>query len=221
MTEEKPKGWLKEHVGLGGVAIAQLDSAQLKARDREIAERRSAIIRGKMSPPGALGLPKLLDERRQEYGITDKAFENHPIFDRVYLWQIPMQKGDKYEGSSIFMPESTKQKEKNKAPCGIIVSAGLKALDQLRSHGVDVGHRVFFCHTAPYHIRYDIVDGQEFHLIVLLAGDIIGSDDLASNLKKRQTRYLARRTKDSVEHTFIDENGNPWLPDDAWSAESE
>jgi hypothetical protein len=119
------------------------------------------------------------------------------------------------------MPESVKQREKNRAPNGIIVSAGLKALDQLRSHGIDLGHRVLFAHTAPYHIRYDTVLGVEQHLIILLAGDIIGSEDLASNLKKREVRYFARRTETSVEHTFIDENGKPWLPADAWRAEHE
>jgi hypothetical protein len=63
--------------------------------------------------------------------------------------------------------------------------------------------------------------GVEQHLIILQACDIIGSEDLASNLKSREVRYLARRTKTSVEHTFIDENGNPWLPADAWQAEHE
>jgi len=121
----------------------------------------------------------------------------------------------------IHMPETTQQREKHKAPQGIIVSAGLTALDQLRSHGIDLGHKVLFSHAAPYHIRYDVIDGQDHHLIILLAGDIIGSEDLATNLKEREVRYLARRTETSVEHTFIDENGNPWMPADAWQAEHE
>lgn len=203
-----------------GVALAQVNSGILDARDREQSERRSAVMRKRMSPPGALGLPALLDERRLEYGITDGAFSRQAVFDRVFIWQIPMQKGDKFEADSlIHMPESVQQREKSRAPQGIIVSAGLKALDQLRSHGVDLGHKVLFCHAAPYHIRYDSVLGLEQHLIILLAGDIIGSEDLASNLKNRDVRYLARRTETSVEHTFIDENGKPWLPADAWRAE--
>jgi len=125
-----------------------------------------------------------------------------------------MQKGDKFEADSlIHMPESTQQREKAKAPQGIIVSAGLTALDQLRSHGIDVGHKILFCHAAPYHIRYDTVLGLEQHLIILSAADIIGSADLATNLKNRSVRYLARRTENSVEHVFIDENGKPWLPE--------
>jgi hypothetical protein len=203
-----------------GVAKGQIDSSQLEARDRELAERASAIIRKRMSPPGALGLPKLLDQRRTEFGITDGAFERQAVFDRIYIWQIPMQSGDKFESDSlIHMPESVKQREKNKAPAGIIVSAGLNALDQLRSHGVDLGHKILFCHTAPYHIRYDSVLGVEQHLIILQACDIIGSEDLATNLKNREVRYLARRTETSVEHTFIDESGKPWLPADAGYSE--
>lgn len=205
-----------------GAAKPQVDSGILEARDRSIAERRSEIMRTRMAPKGELKLPRLLDERRLEYGITDRAFDWQASFDRVYVWQIPMQKGDKFEENSlIHMPESVQQREKAKAPQGIIINAGLTALDQLRSHGIDLGHKVLFCHAAPYHIRYDTVLGLEQHLIVLLAGDIIGSEDLAKNLKNREVRYLARRTETSVEHTFIDETGKPWLPADAWRAEHE
>jgi hypothetical protein len=205
-----------------GVALPKVDSSILDAREREQAERRSAVMRKRMSPPGELGLGRLLDERRLEYGITDGAFSRQAVFDRVFIWQIPMQKGDKFESDSlIHMPESVQQREKSRAPQGILVSAGLRALDQLRSHGIDLGHKVLFCHAAPYHIRYDSVLGLEQHLIILLAGDIIGSEDLATNLKNRQVRHLARRNETSVEHTFIDENGKPWLPADAWRAEHE
>lgn len=202
-------------VDASGIAAPRVMSDQLAGRDRENAERRSEIIRTRMSAKGMLGLPKLLDERRLEYGITDRAFSvSQASFNRVYIWQIPMQKGDKFESDSlIHMPESVQQREKVKAPCGIIISAGLTALDNLNSHGIDVGHKVLFCHAAPYHIRYDTVLGLEQHLIVLVAGDIIGSEDLASNLKNRSVRYLARRNEQgSVENVFIDENGKAWLP---------
>jgi len=205
---------MSELVNASGVALPQVNSDQLAGRDREIAERRSEILRKRMSPPGSLGLPRLLDERRIAYGITDRAFDWDASFARVYIWQIPMQKGDKFESDSlIHMPESVQQREKTKAPQGIIISAGLTALDHLRGHGMDLGHKVLFCHSAPYHIRYDTVLGLEQHLIVLLSGDIIGSEDLATNRRNRVVRYLARRTETSVAHTFIDEKGQPWLPE--------
>lgn len=193
----------------------QISSDDLAARDRAQAERKSAIIRERMSPPGYLR-HRLLDERRLEYGITDGAFKYQASYDRIYMWQIPMQKGDKYEGSLIHMAESTQQREKNKAPLGIIVSAGLLALDSLRSNGIDLGHRVLFCHTAPYHIRYDIIEGQEFHLIILTAGDIIGSEDLATNLKNGTARIKQSDEKGYPQHSLINEEGKVWVPQNAW-----
>ena|SRR6187399_298842 len=215
---------MNDLIDTNGVALPQVDSSILDAREREQAERRSAVMRKRMSPPGALGLPKLLDERRLEFGITDGAFSRQAVFDRVFLWQIPMQKGDKFESDSlIHMPESVQQREKARAPQGIIVSAGLRALDQLRSHGIDLGHKILFCHAAPYHIRYDSVLGLEQHLIIVLAGDIIGSEDLATNLRTREVRCLPRRNEENntVDHVFIDERGDAWLPADAWRAEHE
>lgn len=203
-----------------GLAKPQISSDDLQARDRAQAERKSNIIRERMSPKGTLaGVTPLLDERRVEYGITDGAFKFHASYDRIYVWQIPMQKGDKYEGSLIHMAESTQQREKNKAPHGIIVSAGLLALDSLRSNGIDLGHRILFCHTAPYHIRYDIIEGQEYHLIILTAGDIVGSEDLATNLRNRTVRIKQSDEAGYPQHSLINENGKPWLPQNAWRQE--
>ena len=119
------------------------------------------------------------------------------------------------------MPESTQMRERNRAPHGIVISAGLLALDQLRSNGCDLGHRVLFCHAAPYHIRYDVVEGQEFHLIILNAGDIIGSEDFASSLKNRSVRIVQHKdVTDKVEHVLIDANGGTYLPQSGWTEES-
>lgn len=193
-----------------------LDAARISEREKADKARTERLLKF-ISPPGTLGLPKLLDERRIEYGITDGAFKRQAVFDRVLVYQIPMQKGDKYqEDSLIHLAESTQQRERNRAPHGIVISAGLKALDSLRSHGIDIGHRVLFAHTAPYHVRYDVVEGREFHLVVLQDGDIIASEDLAENLRERRVFFKVNRTEDGlVTHTYQDENGKTWLPQDS------
>lgn len=218
MHVEKAKE-MTEIVGPDGAAIGQVRSDSLAPREREQAERRTRAILKNMSPKGLLGLPKLLEERRWEFGITDGAFQRQAAFARVFLWQIPMQSGDTYNPESkIVMAESTKQREKNKAPYGIVISAGLLALDSLRSNGIDLGHKVLFAHTAPYHIRYDVIDGLEQHLVILNAGDIIGSEDLATNLKKRDVRFKqGLNANGAIEHTFQDDTGKTWLPQEgAW-----
>lgn len=183
-------------------------------------ETRLRLLAKHMAPKGSLGLPPLLDERRIEFGITNGAFTRQATFDRMLIWQIPMQKGEKFNDSSLFMPESTQMRERNKAPHGIIVSAGLKALDILISNGMGLGHKVLFAATAPYHVRYDVIEGREFHLIILVAGDIFGSEDLATNLRTRKVRIMQNPAqKDYPQHGLVDDNGKWLMPQDAWRAE--
>lgn len=183
-------------------------------------KRRLQMILDRMSPIGTLGLPKLLDQRRFEYGITDAAFLRQAAFTRILVWQIPMKKGDTFEeGGLIQMTNATKAREADKAPHGIIVSAGLAALDALISNGIDIGHRILFCHSAPYFVRYDTIDGQDHRLVVLDAGDIIASEDLATDLKARKVRVIQNRDSLTVEHVLVDENGRAVLPMAAQSSE--
>lgn len=198
---------------LNGGAQTDTEDPRLLELDR--------IIRQRMSPKGALGLSTLLDERRLEYGITDKAFEAQAVYDRVFVFQLPMVHGDKFEGSSLYMPDTTKHREMNGAPRGIIISAGPLALDSMRSNGVDLGHIILFVNAAPYHIRYDTIGGKFKNLIVLTAGDVVASEDLTQNLRKRVVRIAPRTTATgTLCHEFIDENGKPWIPQSAWQADS-
>jgi hypothetical protein len=194
-------------------APATTDSERFSARDKEIAERKSAVIKSRMSPKGLLGLPQKLDDARLQYGITDAAFRVQAVYDRVLVWQVAMQEGETYEGSKIIMAEVTKHREKVKAPIGIIVSAGLLALDVLRSNGMDLGHKVIFTHAAPYFVRYDVVEGQDYHLIVLYAGNITASYDLADDLRTRAVRIVQNPAQsETPEHVLIDHNGKAVLP---------
>lgn len=190
------------------------DSERYAARDREAMEKKTAIIRSRMSLKGLLGLPPLLDAARLEYGITDAAFRVQAVYDRILVWQVSMQKGDTYEGSKIVLAETTKARELNKAPIGIIVSAGLIALDKLKSHGMDLGHKVIFTHSAPYFVRYDVVEGQDYHLIVLKAGHITASYNLAEDMRSRRVNV---RQEPDGSHVLVDENRNVVVPQEVES----
>ena len=71
--------------------------------EKEMLRQRAA-----MSDPDKLKLTPLLEERRQEYMIPDGAFTCQCIYDRVIIWQIPDGNGETYKGSSILMPDTTK-----------------------------------------------------------------------------------------------------------------
>jgi hypothetical protein len=142
--------------------------------------------RSRMSPPGTLRIPRLLDQRRLEYGITDAAFKEQPLFDRVYAYQIDQFEGETFGDTMIIRPDSSKDRDRRSAPRAIIVGAGLAALDALRSNGVDLGHIVSFLRLAPWSKRFDVIGGHEEHLLILRAGDIIGSEDLRAQLESSE-----------------------------------
>jgi hypothetical protein len=159
--------------------------------DQQIAkmEGMSKDIQKNLSPRGALGLPEHLDRRRLEHGITDGAFRVQAAYDRILVHQIPMahfMAGTFGEGGLIVMPKDAESARERSAPRGIVVSAGLKALDEMRSNGIELGDIVMFNHVSPWRIETDMIGGKLHHVLVMHAGHIIGSEDLATRLRKRE-----------------------------------
>lgn len=131
-------------------------------------------------PRGTFNIPMLLDERRFEYGIPNGCFKQFPVFDKVYVWQIPTEERHTYsDGGTIIKPDAVISHDRNTAPRGIIVSAGLQALDSLRSTGIDLGHIIRFKKFSPFIQPIDEVDGRPLNVMVIRDGDIVASEDLA------------------------------------------
>lgn len=128
-------------------------------------------------------LPPLLRNRRVEYNIPDGAFAEQFGFDRVAIWQIAEDEGDTFKGSLIVKAETTKDKEKREAPRGVIVSAGARAMDELRTNGFEIGQVVRFVRLAPWRLPVDMVDGKKADLMVIRSGDIVSSFDLMEEAK--------------------------------------
>jgi hypothetical protein len=198
----------------------QLESTDANARRRaeKAAQEESALrkhISPKETPP--VPMPKLLNERRHQYLIPDEAFEYAAMFDRVLVWQVSRFEGETYGNSLIVMPDSTKENERNRACLGIVVAAGLRALDEIRSHGADLGHLVAHARNVIFRLPFATIGGKDCHLIVLTAGDIIASCDLALMRKEKQVRIIEKTQEDgSIEHLHCDENGKLWHPQTAF-----
>lgn len=209
--QRKYVGLLREKYGEKPTSAEKVNEAI-----RAEVERKSAARRARMS--ASLGLPPLLEHRRQHYGITDGAFRRRALYDRIMAYQIGNFEGQETFGdTSILMPDTVKSRDKWTAPRAVIVSAGLKALDNLRSHGVDLGHVITFVRNAPWQIESDVIDGKTEHIVVLRDGDLVASED---------TERLVRH-QFLIETTDTDEDGNlfhlyegcanpqqPWTPDD-------
>lgn len=198
-----------------------LSTSQVAALPSNVREHWEAL-KGRMTPEGLLGLPRHLDARRLEFAIPDGAFEQEAMYDRILIWQVPERKSETFEeGGKILMTENTKAANLYRAPIGIIVSAGLKALDSLVSNGAQLGDKVLFVKSAPYFVRCDTVAGKDYNLVVLTDGEIVSNFDLAKRIKERRLFKVQNPTEPNrVEHVFKGEDGKWLMPQTAWREES-
>lgn len=188
------------------MGLVDINSPEYRNLDPRViaeAERISAEMAPHIAPAGTMGLPKLLDDRRLEYDIPNGAFWGDAVFDRVLVYQIDRARGDKFENSLLHRPDISKAREREECPIGIVVSAGLSALDSLRSHGIDLGHKVLFVHLAPFRFQCDTVDGKPVYVLVLRAGDIIASQDLLKQRNSGEVKIEATTVDGAVVHRLV------------------
>lgn len=192
------------------------------ARIMRLAERihESGEWHKHIAPAGSLGLPAKLDENRLKYGIPNAVFEIEAAFDRIFVFQLPRVFGDKIEGSMLFRPASAQKRDEESTPRGVIISAGLKALDNLRSNGMGIGHIVNFIRLSPWRLTVQSIAGADVDVLILRDGDIIGSEELVSMRKAGQVETVLVNTKEGPQHQIRYPNGEviaptvPWIADD-------
>lgn len=142
-----------------------------------------------MSKPGELaGSDRLLkafpglEEARWQYMIPDDAWKVWPTYDRVMVYQVPQLFTRKKVGAQgILHAADVTQDREHRTSCeGIVISAGLTALDHLRSAGIEVGHRVVFVQNYMYRRRVGY--GEDEYVGIMRSGDICAGFELAERL---------------------------------------
>lgn len=208
----------------GGNQIPQAAVVDRNVRAQELKQKAMEHISPVGRPP--CRMPRLLNERRERYMIIDQMFEYPAMYDRILVHQVSMHEGTDTKGGLIVMPESVKQREKDAACLGIIVSAGLQALDELRSNGSDIGHLVAFVQWSVYRLPVFTIAGRDFHLLVLKAGDIVADCDLFRLRKEQNVRIVERELPPTVDnphgsrvHVHVDENAKAWYPQEPFTSE--
>lgn len=163
-------------------------------------------------------LPPLLDERRLKYQLHDGCFDVQAPYDRLLVYQIPYsERGEARPGSPILLTEQMKDESDYYGVQGIIVSAGLVALEHLRTNGMDLGHRVMFASTILRKICVGHYADKEFDLLVMSSADIQGSYDTMRLLREKKMRIVEKdgslvyesRNPDSLEWSSL---GAPKMP---------
>lgn len=197
--------------------LATEREARLKAVNAKTEQEYEAKIsiindafKASLSPAGALGLPPLLDERRMKHCIPDGAFEIRAAFSTVLIAQLPSEEGNYYQGTSIIKPDAIKVKEREQTSRGILVSAGLVALDTLRSNGIDLGHIVHFRRLQPWRQLVATISGFPYYLVEAYDGDIKASEDIVGWLRDGR---VTEECGDDGRHFFKDAaTGEIWKP---------
>lgn len=180
--------------------------------DKETAEKRTAMIKARMSPPGALRLPELLEAQRLKYGIADGFFASQALFDRIFVFPIDQFDGvETYAPSgSILRTEVKKLKDLQEGNRGVLISAGLTAADRLMSHGIELGHVVTTNKNVPFARRCDrLEDGTEMFFLVMREADLAGSETLAEQLRSGRKHIVEIGGESGYQHQIecIGEDG--------------
>lgn len=160
-------------------------------------------------------IPPLLKKRVKKYGITAACFDQLALFDRALLWQIPLlddTKDKAMAGGRIIAPEAYKAREATAAPRGVVVTAGLGALDYLWAHGAEIGSIVKFVRLSPWHMPVAFTpEGKSVYLQVVRVGDAVACEDLVQ--MRREGRAELVRRADGTHQWRIDGHFRPRIVD--------
>jgi co-chaperonin GroES (HSP10) len=100
-----------------------------------------------------------------------------PAFDRCLVKQIPEDERETFGDTGIIKPKAMKSGEDRAACRGVLLAAGLGALDHLAAHGIEVGDTVWFSKLSPWRHVVDNVGGHDLELMFLRSADLAGSEE--------------------------------------------
>ncbi len=180
---------------------------------REVENNRDKYI----SPPGALNLSPFLDSVRVKEDIPDMFFNVACVYDRIFVIQQGEDDNAFYGEGLIYKPVGAMKRDEQSMPRGILVSAGLLAMDTLRSHGMELGHMITFQRMSPWRTKVGMIASQDMHVMMLRDADITGSETLQNQLRTGEARVETRSYKQDddhevTEHVLKDKSGKTWTP---------
>ncbi len=198
-----------------GIGKAQMSQPQYAGLVPNTTMPPKPRIEGKVPRVPALLLKRMEELKGTPHEIPENALGMQAVYDRVLVWQFPDAHVGKetYGDGPIVKATTTLERIYQSIPRGLIISVGLGAMDALKSNGFDVGHVAYFCVNSPYRLPLD--DHDEHHLVLLRAGDLIASEDLAQALDKGECHIVER---DGV-HMLVDSDGKTWKARLPWMEE--
>ena len=184
---EKTSAWKPEERGESPPEMPAL----FRDTEGDAAVKRTKLIKERMAPPGALRLPEKLEAARLKHGIPDGFFRVAAGFDRIFVFPIdPFDADPKMPNSRIFRPELTQQKDLQEGYRGVLISAGLTAMDRLMSHGYELGDIVMTNKNVPFARRMELIEGKPMFALVMRDGDLAGNETLQADILAGKRRVV-------------------------------
>lgn len=179
----------------------------------ETAKKRTAEIKARMSPPGALGLPPLLEAQRLKYGITDNALRSQALWDRIHVFPIDHEEGELVEKTAggLHKPNSKKLRDKQEGNRGVLISAGLTAMDRLMSHGVELGDIVVTNKNCPFARRCDELSTEWVYYLVMREADLASDETLLERIRRGEQHVMDAGGGDAYCHQLAINDNGEWV----------
>jgi hypothetical protein len=192
---EKKSAWTERERDAEERDAALARSGLFRDTERDAAIKRTKLIREKMSPPEVLKLPPKLEAARQKHGIPDGFFRYAAGFDRIFVFPIDPfddEKSDapKIPGSFLYRPEVTQKRDMQEGFRGVLISAGLTAMDRLMSHGYELGDIVMTNKNVPFARRVEQLEGFDMFVLVMRDGDLAGNETLQEDIRAGRRRVV-------------------------------
>jgi hypothetical protein len=175
---------------------------ELVDHDYERAKKRTELLKTRMSEPEWLRLPPLLEERRKKYGIPDGVFKVEATWDRIIVFPIDLFDGEQAQKTTggIWKPATTQLRDQQEGHRGILISAGLTAMDRLASHGYELGHIVHTNKNVPFARRCEQFEAFEVYYLAMREADLLGSEDLREQLRTGEAKIVDVGGDDGYNH---------------------
>jgi hypothetical protein len=184
---EKKSAWTDKDEALARVGGASM----FRDTERDAAIKRTKLIKEKMSPEGALRLPEKLEAARLKHGIPDGFFRACAGFDRIFVFPLdPFDQDEKIPGSMLYRPQITQKKDLQEGFRGVLISAGLTAMDRLMSHGYELGDIVMTNKNVPFARRVELLEGEPMFVLVMRDGDLAGNETLQADILAGRRRVV-------------------------------
>lgn len=146
-----------------------------------------------------------LDERRKQYDIPELPYL--PVGKVILVYRLPSEEVTK---SGLVLPQvwteksedgTTTSGQKSPEPKGVLVGAGLQALDVMRDHLIELGDVVYFGRFEGWEVEFQrekMKSGK--YLIQMKIEGVLGSVDAIERMKAHAVEYID--TDDERGHVY-------------------